>query len=156
MHMTQNADDTPWISIEDGDEIRGSLHQDDIALALDALPELLVYDNRKNVLPGYHTALTETESCDALERVWMRDSRMIGYCVYNKEEGIYIRNVSSGRPASVAGFQVGDWVEGIDGRKIAKSDEVWAERDKITDGSRQHLLMELRRGAKTHWYILTK
>jgi C-terminal processing protease CtpA/Prc len=119
-------------------------------------PELLVYDNRKNVLPGYHTALTETESCDALERVWMRDSRMIGYCVYNKEEGIYIRNVSSGRPASVAGFQVGDWVEGIDGRKIAKSDEVWAERDKITDGSRQHLLMELRRGAKTHWYILTK
>ena len=51
-----------------------------------------------------------------LQLMRMRDSSMVGYCVNDTPEGVHIRNVRSGYPASFAGMRVGDWVVGIDGR----------------------------------------
>ena len=81
---------------------------------------------------------------------------MVGYCVNNTSDGVHIRNVSSGRPAAAAGFQVGDWVLSLDGKRMKRGQEVWDVRDEIVAGTRQHLLMELRRGVNTHWFLLVK
>ena len=53
-------------------------------------------------------------------------------------------------------MQVGDWVVSADGKPVAHSSDVWAIRDEIVAGARQHLLLETRRGKEARWYLLTK
>lgn len=91
-----------------------------------------------------------------MQLIRMGGSRMIGYCVNRTDDGVRIRNVSSGLPASVAGLRVGDWVSSVDGRPVSEGPEVWTVRDAVTAGRQQHLLLETRRGAESRWYLLVK
>ncbi|MDK1020101.1 MAG: hypothetical protein QGD90_00500 [Candidatus Hydrogenedentes bacterium] len=154
--VTEKSDQETWITIDNGDGIQGLLRIEDIALALEASPAIKLYDDRSPTGIGKDGFSGGVAECEPLQLVRMRDSRMVGYCVNNELEGVHIRNVTAGRPASVAGFQVGDWVLSLDGRPMTRGSEVWAVRDEIVAGHRQHLLMELRRGSNTHWYLLIK
>ncbi len=154
--LTPKLNQKKWITIGKGNEIQGLLVRDDIAVALEASPNIKFYENpgASRNTKGRVSGITLEDG--PLQLIRMRDSTMIGYCVNNLAEGVHVRNVTSGRPAYLAGMQVGDWVISIDGRAIVNGSEVWALRDEIIAGKRQHLLLETRRGEETHWYLLIK